>query len=80
MQVTDNFKGVRVAGNEEKPRRGAFEISVQLEDMDEPVLVYSKLKTGKFPNVAKLVDALHKLEETGEVPEVDVEAGGCVVM
>jgi len=60
-------------------RRSSFEVTVGTDESNKVVL-FSKLKSGKFPDRDSMAEALEAYAKNGEVKEVaPAQGGGCTV-
>ncbi|KAL6065194.1 Rdx [Balamuthia mandrillaris] len=64
--ISKKWPSAEIEGNPKRPRRGAFEITV------DDALVFSKLTSKRFPNEGELVNNIQTLLETGKAPTLEV--------
>jgi len=68
--------GSSLQASGEEGRRSSFEITVLLQSGDkktEPVLLWSKLKEGKFPAIPSVIQAIQAYAQNGTATAVEAE-------
>ena len=68
-----------MVGNQKTPRKSAFEIALFLDGLDEPVLLYSKLRMKVFPDVQLLLEGLIRYRDNGRPTEMRKMKESCII-
>ena len=79
--IENEFGGrIKVIGNPEKPRRGAFDVSYKADDEKQLTLLFSKFDINRFPTGNEIVTAIKQFETDGTIPEIEPAVSWCSIM
>mmetsp|Transcript_8919 Transcript_8919/g.36837 ORF Transcript_8919/g.36837 Transcript_8919/m.36837 type:complete len:83 (-) Transcript_8919:273-521(-) len=68
-----------IAGNEKRPRSGAFEVTYT-KNGDDTAVLFSKLELNRFPTPEEMVELIKHYEEKGTVLALEPGSSWCNIL